>query len=214
VSTLRAPARGRYDRDASAIDRFRSQRDRVIWAVARAELEGSETVQRVVELAGIGRSTFYECFDDYEHALHAVRQVESARLAVACEAACGEPPIASLAAAWCSSVAADPELFLVALRVDASTDSDSLGSVFSSALRARVASDEVSFRDLSAMVAACAASCARSLALAIRATDAADAAAQLVSSVAANLNQALERLSREPAAVGNSVEKLRPTRDS
>jgi hypothetical protein len=170
-------------------------------------------VQRVVELAGIGRSTFYECFDDYEHALLAVRHVESARLAAACAVASGEPPIGSLAAAWCSAVAAEPELFLVALRLDASTDSDSLGSVFSSALRARLATDDASLGDLAAMVTACAASCARSLALAIRAIDAGEAA-ELVSSAAASLTRALERLSREPAAVGNSVEKLRSTRES
>jgi len=69
-----APKRGRYDRALSRRERQAAQRERVIAAIAALSAAGSElSVARVVELAGIGRNTFYEYFDDLEHALTAIQ---------------------------------------------------------------------------------------------------------------------------------------------
>jgi len=64
----RAPARGHYDRSASREARVAAQRGRLLRAVAEATLTGTRTVGFVLQLAGVGRSTFYEYFDDFEHA--------------------------------------------------------------------------------------------------------------------------------------------------
>src|SRR3954470_3553556 len=69
-----APKRGRYDRGLSRRERQSAQRERVVAAVI--ELVASEralNVANVVHLAGIGRNTFYEYFDDIEHALSAIQ---------------------------------------------------------------------------------------------------------------------------------------------
>src|SRR6188768_4079764 len=69
-----APKRGRYDRALSRSERQAAQRERVIAAVATLSARDPElSVASVVELAGIGRNTFYEYFDDLEHALAATR---------------------------------------------------------------------------------------------------------------------------------------------
>lgn len=69
-----APKRGQYDRGLSRRERQSAQRERVIAAIATLSTSGRElSVANVIELAGIGRNTFYEYFDDVEHALGAIR---------------------------------------------------------------------------------------------------------------------------------------------
>ena len=69
-----APKRGRYDRALSRRERQTAQRERVIAAIAAISATDRElSVANVVEVAGIGRNTFYEYFDDLEHALLAIR---------------------------------------------------------------------------------------------------------------------------------------------
>ena len=68
-----APKRGHYDRALSRHQRQAAQQERVIAAVAAVVATGRElSVASVVEHAGIGRNTFYEYFDDVEHALSAI----------------------------------------------------------------------------------------------------------------------------------------------
>ena len=69
-----APKRGRYDRAMSRRDRQAAQRERVIAAIAAISATNRElSVANVCEVAGIGRNTFYEYFDDLEHALFAIK---------------------------------------------------------------------------------------------------------------------------------------------
>ena len=68
-----APKRGQYDRAMSRHERQAAQQERVIAAVAAVVATGRElSVASVVEHAGIGRNTFYEYFDDVEHALNTI----------------------------------------------------------------------------------------------------------------------------------------------
>src|SRR5262245_25341690 len=82
----RAPSRGRYDRGRSRAERFREQYLRLLGAAGRAERDGVETVSYVVGLAGAGRNTFYECFDDFAHALRAARGEAALRMRAALDA--------------------------------------------------------------------------------------------------------------------------------
>ena len=69
-----APKRGQYDRALSRRDRQAAQRERVIAALLAVSAAQRElNVANVVELAGIGRNTFYEYFDDIEHALSSIK---------------------------------------------------------------------------------------------------------------------------------------------
>jgi hypothetical protein len=72
-SSLLAPARGRYDRRSTPEERLRAQRWRLMQAVARAFVEREPSVSRVAALSRVGRASFYEFFDDFEHALGIVR---------------------------------------------------------------------------------------------------------------------------------------------
>ena len=70
-----APKRGQYDRALSRRERQAAQRERVIAAIAAIAVTDRElSVASVVEAAGIGRNTFYEYFDDLEHARLAINQ--------------------------------------------------------------------------------------------------------------------------------------------
>jgi AcrR family transcriptional regulator len=64
-----APGRGQYDRRLPRERRLAEQRERLIVATALA-LAKSEapSVAEVIALAGMGRNTFYEYFDDVSHA--------------------------------------------------------------------------------------------------------------------------------------------------
>src|SRR6187402_264535 len=74
LDLLPAPKRGQYDRALSRRERQDAQRERVMLALAAlSETERELSIANVVELAGIGRNTFYEYFDDIEHALVGIR---------------------------------------------------------------------------------------------------------------------------------------------
>ena len=74
VELVPAPKRGRYDRGLSRRERQAAQRERVIAAIAALSAAERElSVASVVEIAGIGRNTFYEYFDDLEHALLTIK---------------------------------------------------------------------------------------------------------------------------------------------
>jgi AcrR family transcriptional regulator len=119
-----APKRGQYDRALSRHERQAAQQERVLAAIAALAASGRElSVASVVEHAGIGRNTFYEYFDDVEHALSAIhgraRRDLVARLAPALQAA--RTPlerIRALARAWAESITMNPSLALLALRVE------------------------------------------------------------------------------------------------
>ena len=122
-STLEsAPKRGQYDRALSRQDRQAAQRERVIAAMAALSVAGREvTVASVVELAGIGRNTFYEYFDDIEQALVAIRSRAlrefSTRSATALQSA--RTPlerIRVLARTWAESLAENPTLTRLVLQ--------------------------------------------------------------------------------------------------
>ncbi len=106
-------------------ERQAAQRERVIAAIAALSATERElTIANVVQLAGIGRNTFYEYFDDLEHALvalksRALRDLEL-RVAAALEAA--RTPlerIRALARAWVESLLENPAQAKLALRAQA-----------------------------------------------------------------------------------------------
>jgi AcrR family transcriptional regulator len=117
-----APKRGQYDRALSRRERQAVQRERVITALAALSATERElSIANVVELAGIGRNTFYEYFDDVEHALTVittralrdlVTRLESSVLA----ARTPLERIRALARAWAENLFVDPPLVRLALR--------------------------------------------------------------------------------------------------
>lgn len=121
----RAPSRGRYERRYSSTERFLVQRARLLRATAIAELEGASSVTRVTALSGVGRTTFYECFDDFEHARKAVIADVGRRVGRALMAAKASD-VTQLCAVWLECLAADPVTFLVALQ---SPDSELLAQL-------------------------------------------------------------------------------------
>jgi len=69
-----APGRGAYDRSLSRAERDAQHRERLLRATAEILLESDVTLARVIERAGVGRSTFYEFFDTPEHAITHLEQ--------------------------------------------------------------------------------------------------------------------------------------------
>jgi AcrR family transcriptional regulator len=120
-----APQRGKYDRALSRRERQAEQRERVIAAVAALiTTERSLNVASVVELARIGRNTFYEYFDDIEHALVAIKARALRDFATRLESAlhAARTPlerIRALARAWAEYIVEAPTLARVALRAQA-----------------------------------------------------------------------------------------------
>src|SRR5882724_1733467 len=117
-----APKRGRYDRALSRRERQAAQRERVITALAALSATERElSIANVVELAGIGRNTFYEYFDDVEHALTAIKTRALADLAMLLDSSVqvARTPlerIRGLARAWAENLFIDPPLVRLALR--------------------------------------------------------------------------------------------------
>ncbi len=117
-----APSRGHYDRALTRRERQDAQRERVTGALAHLSATGRDlNVANVVEVAAIGRNTFYEYFDDVEHALHALsvraRRELSAR--VAFEQTSARTPherIRALAWGWVHTALAQPNWVRLALR--------------------------------------------------------------------------------------------------
>jgi len=120
-----APKRGRYDRALSRSERQAAQRERVIAAIAAISATDRElSVANVVELAGIGRNTFYEYFDDLEHALLAITGRALRDFAVRAEAALqtARTPlerIRVLARVWTENLLENPAQVRLALRAQA-----------------------------------------------------------------------------------------------
>lgn len=125
IALVPAPKRGRYDRALSRRERQAAQRERVIAAIAAITATDRElSVANVVEVAGIGRNTFYEYFDDLEHALIAIKgralRDFTPRLAAAMEAA--RTPlerIRALARVWVENLLESPAQVKLALRAQA-----------------------------------------------------------------------------------------------
>jgi AcrR family transcriptional regulator len=123
----RAPKRGRYDRALSRHERQAEQRERVVAAIVEVAADGRElSVASVVEAAGIGRNTFYEYFDDVEHALRAIsgraRSDFMSRVDTALQLA--RTPlerVRALARVWAESLIADPAVAKLALRAEPSS---------------------------------------------------------------------------------------------
>lgn len=133
-----APGRGRYDRRTTPEERMRAQRERLLRAVARAFLEKQGNVGRVTELARVGRASFYELFDDFEHAVSAVRAlaIESVERAMERALARERAPVAALRALagdFLAEVLERPDAALVAL-ASAGEETSPLGRSFANAL--------------------------------------------------------------------------------
>jgi AcrR family transcriptional regulator len=117
-----APKRGQYDRALSRRERQAAQRERVITALAALSAAERElSIANVVELAGIGRNTFYEYFDDIEHALTAIKTRALRDLIARLEStmpAARTPleQIRVLARAWAENLFIEPALVRLALR--------------------------------------------------------------------------------------------------
>jgi AcrR family transcriptional regulator len=69
-----APGRGAYDRTLTRVERDAAHRERLLRATAEVLSDGPLTVARIVQRAGVGRSTFYEFFDSPEHLLQQLEQ--------------------------------------------------------------------------------------------------------------------------------------------
>jgi hypothetical protein len=137
--SLLAPARGRYDRRSSPEERLRAQRWRLMQAVARAFVEREPSVSRVAALSRVGRASFYEFFDDFEHALGMVRALSIDSLDRSLDATLTREraPVAalrSLTQEFLESLQRWPEGSLVALASDGEETSP-LGRSIERALR-------------------------------------------------------------------------------
>jgi len=77
----------------------------------------------VARIAGIGRSTFYECFDDYSHAVAAAAQYATREIVAALEGVRGQVVgvglLDSLCVEWVRFAGERPALLLCALMSDA-----------------------------------------------------------------------------------------------
>lgn len=123
----RAPKRGLYDRTVGRGARQSAQRERVLTTLMA--LVGSEqalNITNIIQLAGIGRNTFYEYFDDIEHALavlsaRALRDF-STRLELAARGTrTPTERLRALARAWAEHLVETPALARVALRPQPAT---------------------------------------------------------------------------------------------
>jgi hypothetical protein len=114
-SAQRAPGRGRYERRRSNAERFLAQRHRLLRATAIAHLEEDESVTRVTLLSGVGRTTFYECFDDFGHALAAVRFEAGQRVRRGLSQRSKRLDLLELCGVWLRALIDEPMSALVAL---------------------------------------------------------------------------------------------------
>jgi AcrR family transcriptional regulator len=117
---LPAPGRGSYDRSLSRAERDAQHRERLMLATAQVLAEGPATVARIVERAGVGRSTFYEFFDSPEHVLEhlelrALRALEAALDRAFAEARTPFERVRAIARSWLSELEARPVEARVAL---------------------------------------------------------------------------------------------------
>lgn len=117
-----APKRGQYDRALSRGERQAAQRERVMLALISLSATQRElNLANVVEAAGIGRNTFYEYFDDIDHALlalksRAVRELATRIDAELHEARTPHERVRGLARAWALNLSESRTLSTLALR--------------------------------------------------------------------------------------------------
>jgi AcrR family transcriptional regulator len=117
-----APKRGQYDRALSRRDRQDAQRDRIFSALGALSADQLElSIANVVEIAGIGRNTFYEYFDGIEQALNAITSRALSELVTRTESnlKVARTPlerIRALARAWTESLLVNPQLVALVLR--------------------------------------------------------------------------------------------------
>lgn len=124
---LPAPGRGAYDRSLSRAERHTEHRERLLLAASEVFSAGEVTVARIVERAGVGRSTFYEFFDSPEHLLEHLEQRSLRALELALDAAFDEArtPLERLRAitrSWLAELDARPMEARVALTRRASAE--------------------------------------------------------------------------------------------
>jgi len=110
---LPAPGRGAYDRRLTRPERDAQHRERLILAAAEVLAEGPVTVARIVEHAGVGRSTFYEFFDSPEQLLDHLEQRTVRALEAVLEAALQEARtplerVRAISRNWCAELDAHP----------------------------------------------------------------------------------------------------------
>jgi len=124
---LPAPKRGRYDRGLAREVRQAEQRERLVAALAFVSGAGHElSVATVVARAGMGRSTFYEYFDDIAHALAEVsaRAQRDFLARAELELALVLTPlerVRALARAWASELLENPHVMRIGLAASAPT---------------------------------------------------------------------------------------------
>lgn len=104
-----APGRGSYDRSLTRAERDAEHRERLLRATAEVLSDGPLTVARIVQRAGVGRSTFYEFFDSPEHLLEQLeqrllRQLEAALAAGIAEARTPLERLRAIARAWLTTL--------------------------------------------------------------------------------------------------------------
>lgn len=119
---LPAPGRGAYDRSLSRAERDQAHRERLFRAAADALKDGPLTIARVVERAGVGRSTFYEFFDSPEHLLsqlqqRILRQLETELQVALAEATSPLERVRAIARRWLAALQAEPHDARVVLGV-------------------------------------------------------------------------------------------------
>ncbi len=115
-----APGRGSYDRSLTRAERDAEHRERLMRATAEVLNEGPLTVARIVERAGVGRSTFYEFFDSPEHLVEQLEQrllrlLESGLESALAEARTPLERVRSIARSWISIIDEQPLEARVAL---------------------------------------------------------------------------------------------------
>jgi AcrR family transcriptional regulator len=121
-----APGRGQYDRRQSRDQRLAEQKERLVAATARAfAIHAAPSVAHVIEIAGVGRGTFYEYFDDVENARVAAvsamqRRMEHALRAAEARSRTPVERFRALAMEWLSLADTEPAGTLVALRMETS----------------------------------------------------------------------------------------------
>lgn len=123
---LPAPGRGAYDRSLTRPERDAEHRERLLKATAEVLGTGPLTVARIVERAGVGRSTFYDFFDSPEHLLEqleqrALRHLESELELALIEARTPLERLRAIARRWLAALETEPLDARVALGKHVST---------------------------------------------------------------------------------------------
>ncbi len=140
VVQLPAPGRGGYDRRLTSAERQAEHRERILLATSQVLSDGALTVARIVERAGVGRSTFYEFFDSPEHVLEQLEQRTLRVLGAALDAAFGDArtPLERLRAltrSWTNMIASQPHALRVVLSRKASRPLSPAGEELQRALQ-------------------------------------------------------------------------------